>query len=128
MTQILRNAMRTPDGTILESESVHDCKQHIDAVTGKTYMVDGGRDYIRRSAHDDQEDMSIYLSDDHKINREHFKWGTYGPDGRGPFQRKPLKALTSSHIRAILETQTHAPSWIIELLKKELEYRREFEK
>jgi len=38
---LIANALRTPDGTVLESKSRHDYKEYIDA-NGKTYMIDGG--------------------------------------------------------------------------------------
>jgi hypothetical protein len=38
---LIRNAIRTPDGTILESRSVHDYRTHMDTVTNRQYMIDG---------------------------------------------------------------------------------------
>ena len=44
MSNIIRNAIQTQDGTVLQSFSGHDYKTHVDA-NGKTYMVDGGLEY-----------------------------------------------------------------------------------
>ena len=57
--KLLANVMRTPDGTVLQSNHVHDYVEHTDA-NGKLYMVDGGVQYIRRTWHD--EDEFSYIS------------------------------------------------------------------
>ncbi len=41
--KLIRSCLETPDGTILQSRSRHDYRQHLDA-NGKTYMLDGGLD------------------------------------------------------------------------------------
>ena len=47
MNNLIYNAIRTPDGTILESRSVHDFVGHTDA-NGKYYAADGGLEYLKR--------------------------------------------------------------------------------
>jgi len=122
MSKLLCNAIRTPDGTILESIHRHDYKTYTDA-NGKEYMIDGGLDYIRCSVHDDQEWLGVYDDDDFSEIRLRFKWGTRGKDGNQPLQYKPLYRLDNDHIRAILDTQSHIPEHIHKQFKKELQWR-----
>ena len=120
--QIIRNALQTPDGTIIESTFRHDFVEYTDK-NGKTYMVDGGLDYVRGSAHEDQVSLVEYLNNDHAHNRTFMKWGTYGKNGDQSLQRKPLATLSNNHIDAILDTQTHIPAWLRTLFLKEQEFR-----
>ena len=125
MGKIFRNAMQTPDGTIIESFHRHDYVSHKDA-NGETYVVDGGVDYLRRSVNPNNpaEDLSIHeIEGDHKHNRQHFRWGTFGKDGAGHFRRIALMDLSTSHINAILETQKHIEDDTKALFEEEIKYR-----
>lgn len=104
---ILKNSLRTPDGTEIVSNHRHDHVTHKDS-NGKVYMVDGGRDYLRRSAHGDEVDTSEYWVPGmpHSRLREVLHWGTRGRDGKQPLVFKALKDLEADHIEAILETQS----------------------
>lgn len=99
---LIRNAIQTPDGTILESFYRHDYKTHTDA-NGKTYMVDGGLEYVRRSTHADQIDLNLYDTEPHEIQREILTWGTYGKDGDQPLQYKSIGKMDTAHIKAVLK-------------------------
>ena len=61
MNKIICNQIRTPDGTILISHTVHDYKEYKDK-NGLVYMVDGGNDYLRRTVHKEApyEELTIY--------------------------------------------------------------------
>lgn len=124
MAMIFRNALRTPDGTVLESFFRHDYRTHKDKVTGKEYMVDGGRSYLRRSANGDEMELSVMEMGDHAVDRDLCTWGTRGPDGDKPLEWKPISKLDTDHIEAILETQKHISSDMANILQKELEWRR----
>jgi hypothetical protein len=122
MANILYNAIRTPDGTILESNHRYDYKTHTDA-NGKTYMIDGGLSYCRSTRWEDQEWIGVTDEDDFSEIRLRFKWGTRGKNGDQPLQYKPLYRLDDDHIRAILDTQTHLPEHIRVQFEKEMAWR-----
>lgn len=129
MSNIIRNAIQTPDGTILESHSRHDYKEYVDTVNGETYMVDGGLEYVRRNAVGEAVELTVTLDDPHEVVREAMTWGTYGKNGDEPFRYIKLKDMTLGHICACLEEVTNMyPQYRI-AMKNELEYRhREFQK
>lgn len=124
MTNIIYNAIKTPDGTILESRYRHDFQTYTDTVSGESYMIDGGLDYTRRSINTmPAEDLTMTLEDPHEKAREWVKWGTYGASGREKLHYIKVKDMTVEHIQAILSTQLKiAPQFKI-LLTRELEWR-----
>lgn len=122
MSNLIYNALRTPDGTILESSSRHDYKEYTDE-NGKTYMVDGGLDYIRRSVHEDQVDISVYDDDSHELIREKLTWGTYGKNGDQPFRRVKLSEMETAHIEAVIQTQHGMYPQFRTAMEAELKYR-----
>lgn len=120
--KIIRNIIKTPDGTILESSHRHDYKTHTDK-NGEVYVNDGGREYLRRSLNKEPfEELSVYSTDSIEKLRELFQWGTYGKNG-DDYKVKYLKELSNPHIGAIIETQKHLPEDIIDVFQRELDYR-----
>jgi len=124
MNTLVYNAIRTPDGTILESFHTHDFKTYVDK-NGKEYMVDGGRDYVRRNVHDEApyEELSVYTTDGHDKVREVLKWGTYGINGDQPLTYIALKDMNTGHIQACLDTVPHIHSAWKQAFKEELKLR-----
>jgi len=126
MPRLLRNAIQTPDGTILESQHRHDYKAYKDA-NGEWYMVDGGMDYIRRSvnAEDPAVDLSLTEEEPHSVLRHAVTWGTYGKEGDQPLSRVTIADMETEHLEAVLDTQMGMYPQVRELMKAELEYRDE---
>ena len=121
---ILRNAIQTPDGTILESFHRYDYKVYTDTTTGKLYGVDGGRDYFRYIGDvKDCKILSLTSDASHTVIRKTFTWGTYGKNGDQPLRMVPLEHLSNAHIEAILETQTQLLPQIKNIFDAELLYR-----
>lgn len=120
--KIIRNIIKTPDGTILESSHRHDYKNHTDK-NGEVYINDGGREYLRRSINEEPfEELSVYSTDPIEKLREFFQWGTYGKNG-DDYKVKNLKELSNPHIEAIIRTQKHLSEDIIDVFQRELDYR-----
>lgn len=118
---IVYNAIQTPDGTILESRYRHQYIEYVDA-NGKLYMVDGGLDYLRRSSHSDQIELSMTDREPFEKVREVFTWGTYGQYEDQPLRFIVLKDLNSEHIEMILKLK-YLSDDRRRLFEKELEYR-----
>lgn len=123
--RIVHNSIRTPDGTVLVSRSVHDYVTHIDK-NGHEYMVDGGISYLRRNIVEEApyEELSLYVDDSHEQIRESVTWGTYGKSGTDVFKLKLIKDLTNDHVNAILKTQLQLSEEIRQMFRDELEFRR----
>lgn len=124
MSQILYNAVMTPDGTILHSKHRHDYVSHTDSVSGETYFVDGGYDYMRRSVNTvPATELSLTTDDPHDVVRQRLTWGTYGVDGKQQKKYVKLKDLTDKHIGNILRTQEQLPEFMQDIFRIELCYR-----
>ncbi len=101
MSRLIRNALRTPDGTIIESLFTHDFVTHKDK-NGKVYMVDGGLDYFRASVNGDEIYLDLYDDQPHEFQREYLRWGTYGKKGDRPIEYKKIKDMSTNHMEAVL--------------------------
>jgi len=119
---LIRNAIQTPDGTILESCHRHDYKTHIDA-NGKEYMIDGGLSYIRTSVHEDQLSLALYDDEAHEVQRNLIKWGSYGINGDQPIHFKTVAKMDTDHIKNVLEHCKNAAPVIRQCMAEELRRR-----
>lgn len=94
MNNLIYNAIRTPDGTILESKFRHDYKTYTDK-NGNEYMIDGGLDYSRRSANGDEVVLNLYDDEPHNVQSRVLKWGTRGIS-------IAIADMSTDHINAVL--------------------------
>ena len=122
MNNVVYSAIRTPDGTLLESRHRHDYVTHWDA-NGKNYMIDGGVEYIRSSAHGDEEYITVTLDDPHEVVREVVMWGTRGKNGDEPYRQVKLCEMSNAHIKAVIETQPTMYPAFKRAMMNELTYR-----
>ena len=122
--RLVKQAIQTPDGTILVSRHRHDYVIYVDTVTGEKYMVDGGINYRRGIVNKvNAKDLSVYLEDGIEVVREAVEWGTRGKNGDEPLRHIKLSEMTDGHIEACLETQLGMHPHFCEAFKMELEYR-----
>lgn len=121
MKRLIYNAINTPDGTVLVSRSRHDFVSYQDE-NGKTYMVDGGLAYLRRSINDDQVELSMYEDEDHSVQRDILKWGSYGVDGTEPLHYISIGRMDTDHIEAVLKLANVMPV-MADCMRRELEER-----
>jgi len=126
MNRLLRNAIKTPDGTILESRHRHDFKEYEDK-NGWVYMVDGGLDYVRRTINKNAPSTDLSLSEDdpHFFLRDYVTWGTYGIAGDQPLFYITIANMSDGHLQAVLDTQKNMYPQVRDLMQAELEYRDE---
>jgi hypothetical protein len=150
MKQIVYNAIKTPDGTILESKHRHDYVTYVDK-NGSTYMVDGGHSYLRRSVPTPKplkwyekilkflniknydtniqyDDISLTMDDDFEKIRKVHKRGGRGKDGKEELKWIPLYEMSNSWLDACVVYNTKlnmADNYATKLYLKEIEYRKE---
>lgn len=125
MSQIVYNAIRCPDGVVIESRHRWDFVKHTQE-DGRYYAVDGGLSYCKRvSSDDDYVELLLTLDDKHETIREYFNWKSLRDENFKPL-KKPiitkLKDLDTKHIENILKDLANWPA-IREVLKNELKYR-----
>lgn len=123
--QIILNRVQCREcGEVLTSYNRHDYKTC--GCTNET-MVDGGTDYQRYGGLNlDLVDTSstIYLSDDHEMNRSAAHWGNRGKDGRSPLSYKSVADMSNTHLANILkDLGGRIAPWLENIIIEELTYR-----
>jgi hypothetical protein len=110
---MIYNALRTPDGTIIQSRHRHDYKEYVD-INGKTYMIDGGIDYIHCSDNGDEELLTVYTTDPIEKIRQYLRWGkNYDADGNllPKTQWVKLCDITDDHLDALCVYPPLSPTY-----------------
>ena len=105
MRNIIYSALRTPDGTVLESLHRHDYKTHTD-LNGREYMLDGGTDYVRCSNNGDEEFITVYDDEPYERVRQYAYRLGYGKPGApdyGKFRKTTFDKMTDEHLQASLD-------------------------
>ena len=124
MSRLVYNAIRTPDGTVLESYHRHDFQSHKDA-NGHTYIVDGGLDYIRRNINIEHpsEDLSLLEDDPQEQVGKVVKWGTYGINGDQPLKWVSLRDMSVEHLKACTTNLPSMVTGVLACMIREIEWR-----
>lgn len=125
LEQIILNRVQCKScGEVLTSYNRHDYKT---CSCENETMVDGGNDYQRYGgANLDLVDTSstIYLSEDHEMNRSAAHWGNRGKDGLQPLSYKSVADMSNTHIDSIIKYMGgKIIPWMEEIIVTEQLYR-----
>ena len=120
MKELIVSRIKTPDGTILTSKSVHDYVSHEDT-NGEFYFLDGGTDYQRMTVNTQQaEDLSLFTDDPfEEIRNALYIYNR----SLGDWQL--LKDLDQTLLQNLLENKKRANKndKYAQMYQKEIEYR-----
>jgi hypothetical protein len=125
LEQIILNRVQCKEcGEVLTSYHGHDYKTcSCENVT----MVDGGTNYQRYGGKDlDLVDLSptVYLSEDHQINRSAAHWGNRGKDGKQELSYKSIADMSNDHLNNIIKAMKgNIAPWMEDIMLTELLYR-----
>ena len=101
--QIILNRVQCKNcGEVLTSYHRHDYKT---CGCENETMIDGGNDYQRYGGKDlnlVDTNSTIYLSEDHELNRSAAHWGNRGKDGLQPLSYKSIADMSNTHINNIM--------------------------
>jgi hypothetical protein len=123
--QIILNRIQCKGcGEVLTSYNRHDYKT---CGCENETMVDGGNDYQRYGGKDlslVDSSSTIYLSDDHMMNRSAAHWGNRGKDGRSAISYKSIADMSNDHISNVIRDMAgRIAMWMEEIMINELSYR-----
>jgi hypothetical protein len=84
-------------------------------------MVDGGMDYLRYGG-DCFTKITVYADDDFELVRTVATRGSRGKDGKQPLSYIAICDMDDDYLEAVIEYG--GADWHIDLIKKEIEYRK----
>jgi len=121
------NAIRMPDGTVLDSTHQHDYQTHTQE-DGFFGFIDGGHSYSRYGGTDPSKIQNISLGFDapHEQLREVFRWGTYGKSGKKNLHYIVLKYIIDEHLITLVD-YTKNDEDVNQLFINEMIYRKTHE-
>ena len=125
LEQVVLNRVQCKNcAEILTSYNRHDYKT---CGCENQTMVDGGTAYQRYGGKDlDLVDTSltVYLSEDHLVNRDTAHWGNRGKDGKSSLSYKSVTEMSNDHLTNIIKDMSgRIEPWMEQIIAKELEYR-----
>jgi len=123
--QIILNRVQCKScGDVLTSYNRHDYKT---CGCENETMIDGGTDYQRYGGKDlslVDTSSTIYLSDDHMMNRSAAHWGNRGKDGRDPLSYKSVADMSNDHIiNILLDMGGKIAPWMERIMDDEILHR-----
>lgn len=123
--QIILNRVKCRScGEVLTSYHRHDYKT---CGCDNETMVDGGNEYQRYGgANLGLVDISptVYLSEDHEMNRSAAHWGNRGKDGKSPLSYKFIADMSNEHIlNILLDMGGRIAPYMEDIMDKEVLYR-----
>jgi hypothetical protein len=119
------SGLQTPDGTILHSSHRHDYVTHEDK-NGKTYILDGGTDYVRCSANGDEVLIECWSDEPFEKIRQYcyrLGYGKVGAEDYGTLRTTFLKDMTDEHLEALL-SYCEPNNRFLPFYLQEIEYRK----
>ena len=123
--QIILNRIQCKScGEVLTSYNRHDYKT---CGCENETMVDGGTDYQRYGGKDlslVDSSSTIYLSDDHMMNRSAAHWGNRGKDGKSSLSYKSIADMSNDHIiNILLDMGGRIAPWMERIMDDEMLHR-----
>ncbi len=124
--ELIYNAIRTPDGTVLVSYHRHDYKTHV-GKNGETYVIDGGDSYIRTSINKEPaESLAVYSDAPFEQIREVVHRGGRGKNGDEPLKYVKLSEIDDEWLSNIIiyENQHRPNNRFLKYYLAEQEFRK----